>query len=150
MSWIDFVLIVIIIAAVAVQSKRGFLQSCFDFLASLMALGITRSMCAKMDGWTPMVAFGLIFAVLLAVSYYLYNLTAFTLETYDPILGFCLGFATAAVIAYALYWTGDANRLMPGAPRPDWILDSRLTASFYDYTWWHNFLDFMAKLGNTD
>jgi hypothetical protein len=150
MSWIDFVLIVIIIAAVAIQSKRGFLQSCFDFVAGLMAFGITRSTCGKMPEWTPLVAFGAIFVVLMAVSYWLYNLTAFTLETYDPVLGAMFGFALACVIGFVIYWTGDPTRFNPAGQRPEWMLDSRLTATFYDYTWWRGFLDFMAKLGTTD
>lgn len=149
MVWIDFVAIVILLAAIAAQSRRGFLQSAFDFLAALISLGIAKSTFGRAEPWTPMIAFTVIFVVLLAASYYLYNLTAFTLETYDPVLGGLFGFATACVIIWAIYWTGDITRLNPAAARPDWILDSRLVDSFYDWKWWKSFLYFMRHLGET-
>jgi hypothetical protein len=149
MSWIDFVLIVIIIAAVAIQSKRGSLQACFDFLAALLALGVAKSTCGKTEGWAPLIAFSIVFAALLVISYYLYNLTAFTLETYDSLFGGIFGFALACVIGWTIYWAGDAVRTNPLADHPDWILDSRLAVSFYDWQWWKGFLDFMSRLGET-
>ncbi len=151
MSWIDVVSIVIIVVCVAVQSRRGFLQSLFDFLACLISLGIMRGACSKMEGMGgPLTVFFLIFGALLVASYFLYNMTAFTLDAYDPVLGFLFGLMTACAIIWALYWSGDTLRLDPSGVSPDWILDSRFSDSLYHYRWWKGFLDFMSKLGEYD
>ena len=149
MTWIDIVFIVLAIALVAIQSRRGFLQSALDLVAGLVAYGITRGTAGTMEGMAgPVAIFLAILAVLAVASYYLYNVTAFTIEAYDPLLGCIFGFALACVIGHCLYWAGDGVRL--GAETPVWILDSRLASAFYHYEWWKNFQDFMMRLGQYD
>jgi uncharacterized membrane protein required for colicin V production len=148
MAPIDFVVIGLWLILATVQSRRGFLQSALDLVAGLVAAGITRGVAAKMEGMGgPLAVFFVILAGLLVASFYIYNLTAFTIEAYDPLLGVIFGFALACVIAYVIYWAGDGARL--GEPTPEWILDSTLAGGFYYYNWWHSFQDFMAGLGET-
>ncbi len=146
MSWIDYVLIGLWLVVVTIQSRRGFLQSALDLVAAFVAYGITRGVAGNMEGMGGTLAvFFLVFAGLLVASYYVYNLTAFTIEAYDALLGAILGFALACVIGWMIYWAGDPTRY--GGATPDWILDSTFVNGFYHYEWWRNFLAVMQGIG---
>ncbi len=146
MSWIDYVLIGLWLAVITIQSRRGFLQSALDLVAAFLAYGVTRGVAGRAEGMgTPLGVFFAVFAGLLVASYYVYNLTAFTIEAYDALLGAILGFALACVLGWMIYWAGDAARY--GGTTPDWILDSTFVKTFYRYEWWHNFIGFMQGLG---
>jgi len=149
MTWIDFAFFVVAIVLIAVQSRRGFLQSFLDFLAGLLAYTLTRGIAGNMPGMgAPIAIFLGIFAVLLVGSYFVYGLFSFTIEAYDPLLGGLFGFVLACVVMHVLYWAGDGARA--GGETPLWILDSRLASSFYHYDWWKRFLSFMGRLGQYD
>jgi hypothetical protein len=146
MSWIDFVFIVVAFAAIAIQSRRGFVHSVMDVGAGMIAWMITRVVCAQTEGVAgPFIAFMVLLGLLLAGSHFLGNMIAFEIEAYDALLGAIFGFVLACVVMWVMYWAGDGAR--QGGVTPDWIRDSRLAGAFYHYEWWKGFLTFMGRLG---
>lgn len=106
MSWVDYVIIVLAVAGMAIQAKRGFLQSAFDFAASIIAIIGARVISPLIPALSPGVSYaivgGVLLVALLFVSRLCYAGVGLTVESLDPVLGAFFGVLLALSLGYGI------------------------------------------------
>lgn len=158
MSTIDVVLVVLLIGAVAVETKRGFGRAIFDFAAllvavrgmSLLAPVLARSIHFAKDAQAnEAICFAALFVVVGGALLYLgklaYDSTLISLDAFDPFLGSVVGFGVALVIGHVVVKSLAIAAGVDGVP-PSALTDSALGMQFYQFTAYHKVFDFLSAL----
>ena len=159
MNVIDLVLAVLMIAAIALETKRGFGRAIFDFaalfisvrVASLVAPGTAKAYHIAKDApaneaiW--LAALFLLFAgILLYIGKLAYDRTQLTLEVFDPLIGAALGIGLGVIVCHVLVTTLAVSAGVNGQ-LPDVITNSGVGSEFYSFDTYHRVMDFMYNLG---
>lgn len=157
-NWVDLILIVVVVAAVAIEGKRGFGRAFFDFAALVLALklvsvlhgSVSASFRFAADAATNQaVLYGVLFLLIGSGCWFvgkqIYDHTLLTLETFDPVLGAVLGVAVAVVLGHAF------TQMLATIGTVDGNLPLTLTKSgfgmeFYDFKSYHSFVTFVCSL----
>lgn len=151
MSWVDPVIVVVLIVAVAVQSKRGFLQSALDAVAGIVAVLGAKALGPRVPSVSPALGFAIVLvpclAVLLLVSRFLYATTSFTVESWDPLLGACFGAVLGCTLGYALT-TGLT--LANNGERPESVKTSVLGEELATFRSYHKFANAIYGLSSRE
>ena len=113
-SWLDGIIIVIIIALILWEVRRDLGQSLFDTVALLLGLRVAwwlgPLLAPSLGMGNPNLARGvallIVFVVAsagaLVVGWYLHRLTLWTLDQFDRVSGLMLGFTSAVIVCHLL------------------------------------------------
>jgi uncharacterized membrane protein required for colicin V production len=159
MNVIDVVLVLLVIAIVVIEAKRGFGKVAFDFVALLVALHAasaaapTAAASIHLAGDAPAtqaiwvaILFLLLGALLIWVGKIAYQHTQFSLELFDNPLGGVLGIGVAVIVGHVLVSTLAISSGVGGAP-PEVISGSTLGMEFYQFGAYHRVMGFLYTLG---
>jgi hypothetical protein len=158
-SWIDLVLIGIMILAVALGARRGFGKVVFDFAALLIALRLTdmfyqalsRSVTLTSDkhanlAWCYAALFVVLGLALWFIGKSAYDATLISLDTFDAPLGALLGLSIALILGHVLAKTVFLLTLKNGVSPV--IQQTVLGSEFFSFDTYHRVVDAMRRLGD--
>lgn len=158
-TWLDLVIVLIVVLSITLETKRGFGKAIFDFFAFLLALRITDMLYVEVaqritfssnpqmnNTWS----YGILLVVLGIIFWFLgklaYESTQISLDTFDPALGAVLGFGIALILGHAFvtivyYASKDAT----GASAL--LQNSMFAQEFYTFSGYHSFIDTLKRMG---
>ncbi|MBI2843765.1 MAG: CvpA family protein [Armatimonadetes bacterium] len=158
MNPIDIVLLSLLIAAVVVETKRGFGKAIFDFAAlfvTIRAVPMLAPVAANSVRFShealanEAICFAGLFVLVGGILLFLgklgYDYTLISLETFDPLLGGVLGIGVAAIVGHAIVRSLAISASIGGAP-PDVLSSSWIGMEFYGFTSYHRTIQFLSSL----
>lgn len=156
-SWLDGLLLGVVVCLILWEIRRDLGQSIFDTLALLFGLRLSLwlgpSLATHLGMAHPNQARGVALLVLFAAGsaagliggYYLYAVTRWTLDTFDRVAGLLLGFSGAVIVCHVLVaslalWYGS-----PAKP-PAFIAQSPLGQEALSFHTFQQVMDFFDRL----
>jgi uncharacterized membrane protein required for colicin V production len=108
MTWFDLVVILIVAAFGTVEAKRGAAPAVLDcaalVLAGQIANGAHRALANSL-GAAPWIGFTVLYVLLgvggILLARFIHNMTMWSLDTFDPLIGSAFGIASGVAVAHA-------------------------------------------------
>jgi uncharacterized membrane protein required for colicin V production len=156
-SWLDGLLLVVVVSLIVWEIRRDLGQSLFDTLALLFGLRLSLWLGPSLAGHLGIAqanqARGVaLLALFLAGSgaglvggYYLYAVTRWTLDTFDRVVGLLLGFSSSVIVCHVLV---VSLALLCGAPAkpPTFITQSLLGHEALSFHTFQQVIEFFDRL----
>ncbi len=157
LSWLDGLLMLVVVSVILWEIRRDLGQSLFDSLAFLLglrlALWVGPAVSRYLTFATPEQAHGLALigvfvigsAAGLVGGFYLYTVTRWTLDTFDRVAGAVLGFSSAVIVCHVLV---VSLTLMFGtsARPPAFVTGSRLGQEALSFHTFQQVVEFFDRL----
>jgi uncharacterized membrane protein required for colicin V production len=156
-SWLDGLLLLVVVSLILWEIRRDLGQSLFDTLALLFGLRLRLWLGPSLAGHLGMAhpnqARGVALLALFIVGsgaglvggYYVYAVTRWTLDTFDRVAGVLLGFSGAVIVCHVLVATLS---LLCGAPNkpPAFITQSALGHEALSFHTFQQVIEFFDRL----
>ncbi len=157
-NWVDFVLGLLFLLVIAIEAKRGFGKSLFDFAAALITLRFAGAahpylLPVMQFSASPNVNSAIIYCFLVMVlgiiSFFICKIAQgsvdISLDNFDHVMGACFGFLIWIAVAHAftqvVFYAGSKGGAMPAA-----LSSSLFGTELYGFTTYHSIIDFLKGL----
>jgi uncharacterized membrane protein required for colicin V production len=160
LTWVDFLVVLVIIGFVLFEVRRDFGQTLIDTVALLLSMRAAVWLCPSAARTVPLavaetlnrgvwliVAFVLCSAVGLLLARFAHESTRWTLETFDPVFGFVFGMTSAVIISHVLM-KSLAMIYATKAGLPPCIAQSALGEELLTFRSYHHLMQFLSQFPN--
>ncbi|HEY3298539.1 MAG TPA: CvpA family protein [Armatimonadota bacterium] len=153
-TWVDAAIVVLLLAVVILEIKRGFGQAVFDVLALVVTMRLSFILVNPVDGVIKVAAEtpahqGLVYLVVfivtsiiaLFIGHMIYNNMLFTADAFEAALGGVLGVVVGVILCHVLV---TSLNMMGGADdATNVVKNSRIAPEFLEFTTYHRLMDFL-------
>jgi uncharacterized membrane protein required for colicin V production len=157
LTWVDLLVVVVIIGVVLFEVRRDFGQTLVDTVALLLTMRAAVWLCPAAARAVPLaasetvnrgiwliLAFILCSAVALLLARFAHEATRWTLDTFDPVFGFVFGMTSAVIVSHILV-KSLAMIYATKAGLPQCIAHSALGEELLTFHSYHHLLEFLSR-----
>ncbi len=156
-SWLDGLLLLVVVSLILWEIRRDLGQSLFDTVALLfglrLAIWLGPTLAGELGMGQPNQARGVaLLALFIAGSgaglvggYYLYAATRWTLDTFDRVAGVLLGFSSAVIVCHVLVVSLALLCGLPNKP-PEFVTQSPLGREALSFHTFQQVMEFFDQL----
>lgn len=156
LTWVDLLVVLVIIGFVLCEVRRDFGQTLVDTVALLISMRaavwlgpaaarsvpLAASETVNRGVWL-LLAFVLCSAVTLLLARFAHEATRWTLDTFDPVFGFVFGMTSAVIICHVLV-KSLAIVYATKAGLPPCVAQSALGEELLTFRSYHHLLEFLS------
>lgn len=159
MTWVDFAIVVLLVSAVILESKRGFGSALFDALAVILSMraayllvnpdtGVFKTFWANAPthaGFGYLLTFIGISVVAMFIGHLIYGNLLFSADAFDSLLGGIMGAVVGVTVCHVFVASLTLMERTGGSINA--VKYSTFAGEFLNFTTYHNVTYFLYNLG---
>jgi len=151
MTWVDIVVIALLVTVAIIEGKRGFGRALFDLIGVFIALRLSSVLVNPESGVlrpavgsetiSYLITFGVLAAVFVVIGHFIYSTMLFSADAFDAAFGVAIGLLVGVIICHAFVYgisiragVNESNNV---------VLASSISGEFLEFTTYHKIMNFL-------